>query len=300
MDNRSILSKTGKGSLEIAKKALKLSSEERQTLILVDGKSNYAELQEKLSRIQPVKLRAVFERLLELGLIREFVGKSNAPEAAPEASGAAPRAAQPVIELIDSGEELDFTSLVPAASVANNIAALRQAAAAADQPANQPPADDPSGAALRDALAQSFAAETAGAASPEETVRASREEAMHKVQAHKAAQAEAARVAAAKAELGDEAFLKSIRSRDKKAKAPEQITPKKTFANTATALAAFKERRDNTISYVETNEDQDLRQKIVPNSKMDAYQMLLMLAAHAERHCEQIAEVKASAGYPKR
>ena len=107
-------------------------------------------------------------------------------------------------------------------------------------------------------------------------------------------------VAAAKAELGDEAFLKSIRSRDKKAKAPEQLTPKKAFANTAAALAAFKERRDETIAYVETTEVQDLRQKIVPHSKMDAYQMLLTLAAHAERHCEQIAEVKASAGYPKR
>ena len=33
---------------------------------------------------------------------------------------------------------------------------------------------------------------------------------------------------------------------------------------------------------------------------MDAYQMFLMLAAHAERHVAQIAEVKASPGYPKR
>ena len=106
--------------------------------------------------------------------------------------------------------------------------------------------------------------------------------------------------ASAKAELKDEEFLKSIRSRETKIKAPEQITPKKTFANTAAALTAFKERRDNTISYVETTEDQDLRQKIVPNSKMDAYQMFLMLAAHAERHVAQIAEVKASPGYPKR
>ena len=237
MDNRSILSKTGKGSLEIAKKALKLSSEERQTLILVDGKSNYAELQEKLSRIQPVKLRAVFERLLELGLIREFVGKSNAPEAAPEASGAAPRAAQPVIELIDSGEELDFTSLVPAASVANNIAALRQAAAAADQPANQPPADDPSGAALRDALAQSFAAETAGAASPEEAVRASREEAMRKVQAHKTAQSEAARVAAAKAEAARVAAAEAEAARARAAEEQARVAAEKAAEQAAQQAA---------------------------------------------------------------
>jgi uncharacterized damage-inducible protein DinB len=105
---------------------------------------------------------------------------------------------------------------------------------------------------------------------------------------------------AAKAELSDEDFLKSIRNRDKKFKAPAEITPKKAFPDTAAALAAFKERRDNTISYVETTDAQDLRQKLMPNSKIDGYQMLLMLAAHAERHCAQIAEVKASPGYPKR
>lgn len=103
----------------------------------------------------------------------------------------------------------------------------------------------------------------------------------------------------AKAALKDEEFLKSVRSRENKIKAPEPITPKQTFANTAAALAAFKERRDLTIAYVETDQDQDLRHKIAPNSKMDAYQIFLMLAAHVERHVAQIAEVKASPGYPK-
>ncbi len=96
----------------------------------------------------------------------------------------------------------------------------------------------------------------------------------------------------------DEDFIKSIRSRAEKAKAPEAATPKKTFANTAAALAAFKERRDAKIVYVETNQDADLRHKFVPNFGMDAYQVFLMIAAHTERHCDQIAEVKATAGYP--
>ena len=47
MDNRTIFSKTGKGSLEISKKTIKLASDERQTLILVDGKSNLGEIEEK-------------------------------------------------------------------------------------------------------------------------------------------------------------------------------------------------------------------------------------------------------------
>ena len=48
MDKRTIFSKTGKGSLEIAKKNIKLSSEERQALILVDGKSNLGDMEEPL------------------------------------------------------------------------------------------------------------------------------------------------------------------------------------------------------------------------------------------------------------
>ena len=202
MDNRSIFSKTGKGSLEIAKKMLKLSSEERQTLILIDGKSNYAELQEKLSRIQPVKLRVVFERLLELGLIREFVGKSKAAEETPDTSSAALPAGQPTNQPADDSEELDFTSLVPAASTSNDVAALRQTAAVGEQARE---------AALRDELAQSFAAGAAGATAAEEAARASREEAMRKVQAHKAAQTEAARVAAAQAAAQAEAQAEAAR-----------------------------------------------------------------------------------------
>ncbi len=103
---------------------------------------------------------------------------------------------------------------------------------------------------------------------------------------------------AAKAAQKDEDFLKSIRSRDQKVKAPDQATPKKSFASTAAALAAFKERRDNTIAYVEKTQDPDLRLKIVPDFKMDAYQMFLLLAAHAQRHTDQINEVKATSGFP--
>jgi hypothetical protein len=103
-----------------------------------------------------------------------------------------------------------------------------------------------------------------------------------------------------KAAQKDEEFLKSIRSREEKFKAPDQATPKKTFASVEAALAAFKERRDRTIRYVETTQDQDLRQKIVPDFKMDAYQMFLMIAGHAQRHVAQIDEVKATAGFPKK
>ena len=113
MDNRSIFSKTGKGSLEITKKTIKLSSEERQALILVDGKSNYDELQEKLARVPSVKLRAVFEKLISLELIREFVAK-----AAPAAALAAASAGS--LPDADGDDELDFTALAPAGAPASS------------------------------------------------------------------------------------------------------------------------------------------------------------------------------------
>lgn len=106
--------------------------------------------------------------------------------------------------------------------------------------------------------------------------------------------------AGAKAAQGDEEFMKGIRNRDQKVQAPDPATPKKVFPDTAAALKAFDERRLRTIAYVDTTKDQDLRLKIVPNMKMDAYQMFLLLAAHGQRHVAQIAEVKAAAGFPKK
>ena len=98
--------------------------------------------------------------------------------------------------------------------------------------------------------------------------------------------------------IKDEDFMKTMRDRSQKATAPEAIAPKKTFASTAAALAAFKERRDAHILYVETTQDDGLRHKLAPNFGMDGYQIFLMIASHTERHCAQIAEVKAAAGYP--
>lgn len=98
----------------------------------------------------------------------------------------------------------------------------------------------------------------------------------------------------------DEELLKAIRSRVEKFKAPPMLHPKKNFPDTAAALAAFKERRDRTIVFVETTTGDNLRHKIMPDFGMDAYQIFLMMAAHTQRHVEQIQEVKAAAGYPKK
>ncbi len=98
----------------------------------------------------------------------------------------------------------------------------------------------------------------------------------------------------------DADLLKGISGREQKVQAPPMLQPKKTFASTAAALAAFKERRDRSIRFVETTQDEGLRHKIVPNFGMDAYQIFLLMASHTSRHVAQINEVKASAGYPQK
>ncbi len=105
---------------------------------------------------------------------------------------------------------------------------------------------------------------------------------------------------AAKPGMKDEEVLKNIRSRDQKVKAPEPLVPKRTFADTAAALAAFQQRRDRSISFVETTQDQDLRLKILKGFNMDAYQLFLMMASHAQRHVDQIAEIRATPGFPSK
>lgn len=102
------------------------------------------------------------------------------------------------------------------------------------------------------------------------------------------------------AKMKDEELLKAIRSRVEKIQAPPMLHPKKNFPSTAAALAAFQERRDRTIAFVESTDGDNLRHKVMPQYEMDAYQIFLMMAAHTQRHVEQIQEIKAAAGYPAR
>ena len=99
----------------------------------------------------------------------------------------------------------------------------------------------------------------------------------------------------------DEEVLKNMVDRSKKAQAPEPVRPTRKWTNPRDALAHFKSSRDKIIEYAEKTQD-DLRHHYAvmgPNT-MDAYQMLLMIAGHSERHTAQINEVKASPDYPKK
>ncbi|MFO0281908.1 MAG: DinB family protein [Acidobacteriota bacterium] len=106
-------------------------------------------------------------------------------------------------------------------------------------------------------------------------------------------------VAGAKSAFKDEDYLKVIRSRDQKVQAPESMAPKKTFPSTPKALEAFNQRRLRNIDFLDKTRDEDLRRKILSGQNIDAYQIFLLLAAHAERHVSQINELKSNARYPR-
>jgi hypothetical protein len=99
----------------------------------------------------------------------------------------------------------------------------------------------------------------------------------------------------------DHMLVAGVLDRSKKATAPEPITPAGgKFATPAEAAREFTARRDKTIAYVKTTQD-DLRIHTAPGplGPMDAYQFLLLIAAHAGRHTLQIKEVEANPAYPK-
>jgi uncharacterized damage-inducible protein DinB len=98
----------------------------------------------------------------------------------------------------------------------------------------------------------------------------------------------------------DHKLVAGIQDRSKKATAPEPIVPSGKFATPEEAASEFTARRDKTIAYVKSTDD-DLRVHVGPGpvGPMDTYQFLLLLASHSARHTAQIREVQGNAGYPK-
>jgi hypothetical protein len=98
----------------------------------------------------------------------------------------------------------------------------------------------------------------------------------------------------------DEQFVKMIEDRSQKAQAPEPIQPKNTgYTSLDAALEDFKATRMEHIKYIKTTTE-DMRNHVVqmPFGWIDCYQLYLMIAAHSNRHTQQINEVKANAAFP--
>ena len=104
-----------------------------------------------------------------------------------------------------------------------------------------------------------------------------------------------------KSSFTDEQFIKMMEDRSHKVQTAEQFKPVHSpYETLDETLEAFNRGRDSVITYVQTTKD-DLRGHIavMPFGKADAYQVILMVSAHTNRHTQQLNEVKADPNFPK-
>jgi hypothetical protein len=98
----------------------------------------------------------------------------------------------------------------------------------------------------------------------------------------------------------DQLILTAIPDRSQKRSAPEPLVPTNRYGSSKAALDHFAESRAKTIAFL--NDTKDLRDHAFDSplgKKLDAYQWLLFIAAHSERHTKQLLEVKANPNFPK-
>jgi DinB superfamily len=98
----------------------------------------------------------------------------------------------------------------------------------------------------------------------------------------------------------DDAVMAKVPDRSTKAQAPEPIVPTNRYGTPDGSVKHFIESREKTEEFLKTTPG--LRDHAVDSplgAKMDAYEFVLLIAAHSERHTKQILEVKADPNYPK-
>lgn len=99
----------------------------------------------------------------------------------------------------------------------------------------------------------------------------------------------------------DEQVIKALSDRSTKRKTYEALEPASAkFSSVADALQAFAASRQKLIEYIKTTPD-DMRNHIAvetPMGPLDAYQLVLLISSHSNRHLQQLNEVKADAGFP--
>ncbi len=92
--------------------------------------------------------------------------------------------------------------------------------------------------------------------------------------------------------LSDEEIVMLITDRSTRGEAQGSLIPNGRYTEMGEALRAFDERRKSAISYVK-NTDHPLHRYTIqfPFGVIDAYQVLLFMSGHTERHILQIEEI---------
>jgi len=99
--------------------------------------------------------------------------------------------------------------------------------------------------------------------------------------------------------MSDEQLLAMITSRDQKVKTRPEFEPTNSFGSFQGSLDAFNAQRKSNIVFVKkTKEDLRNRYFDFPFGKVDAYQVILFMSGHTQRHMKQIIEVIKSDGFP--
>ena len=100
----------------------------------------------------------------------------------------------------------------------------------------------------------------------------------------------------------DAGIMAMIPDRSQKAQAPEQLKPTNRFGSPEGSLKHFAESRTATENFLK--DTPDLRAHAVDSPlggpKLDAYEWVLFVSAHSQRHTKQIEEVKADPNFPKK
>ena len=190
MHRRSILTKTGKGLMEATGKTSNLPRDLRNVLKEIDGKVSVSALLTRLEKFTEPKLIEALSGLERDGYLREFMGSQDS-------GGQAPVGRWPISEApADSGEDLDFTAIIPAKPAAKEseedrlqarsreITRQAQAARArveAEQRAKL--ADDPKARAEAQAKAQALALDQARREAEERQRREGEEKARRELEA---------------------------------------------------------------------------------------------------------------------
>jgi hypothetical protein len=98
----------------------------------------------------------------------------------------------------------------------------------------------------------------------------------------------------------DEMVMQMVPDRTHKAQAPEPLKPSNRFGSPEASVKHFVEGRSTTEDFL--TKTPDLRAHAIDSpmgKKLDAYEWILFIAAHSDRHTKQILEVKADQNFPK-
>jgi hypothetical protein len=100
----------------------------------------------------------------------------------------------------------------------------------------------------------------------------------------------------------DAGIMAMIPDRSQKAQAPDGLKPTNRFGSPEGSLKHFVESRVATENFLK--DTPDLRAHAVDSPlggpKLDAYEWVLFVSAHSQRHTKQIEEVKADPNFPRR